>query len=86
MRCPFPDHQPLRGTSPSTIAFISAAGLFTLDILAEVANLLPMMLLGIWLGIRYFRASSVGEFYTTLNLVLLLATLAPMVKRAAAVI
>ncbi len=58
------------------ILFIAIAGLFSLNLLVEAGLLVPVVFLGTWAGTRFFQTSTAERFYTSLQLVLVCASIA----------
>lgn len=86
LACPTPDL--LRGTNlvlsglfmMGRLIFVTAAGLFTLDLLVEAALILPAVFLGTWTGTHFFRSATPQRFYAALQTLLLVAAAALMAR------
>ena len=62
------------------LTLLTFAGLFTPELLLEALIVAPPVFLGSWAGTRFFHASSPERFYNILQLVLLAAAIALLVK------
>ena len=81
----------LRGTSlflsgifqGGRAAFVAIAGFVSLQLLLETLALMPVVLLGTWTGTRFFQRATASRFYAGLQLVLLAAAAALIVRGTA---
>lgn len=62
------------------VALLVPTGLITVPLLIEAALLMPIVLLGTWAGTRVFHKTEARRFYDALQVLLLLAALALMVR------
>lgn len=62
------------------VLFLLPTGLLTGPLLAEAALLMPVVFLGTWAGTRAFHLSGSRRFYNALQLLLLLAACALMIR------